>query len=949
MLQINYSSKQKFPKRFIIILIFILGFSSSLLAQTGSIEGFVIDKRTNEALINAGILIDGTTKGTVTNIDGQYLLTNINPGKHYLKVSYIGYDPYIIENIIVEANKTTQLNILMSSSEVSIEEVVVTAKRRTNSEETMLTSIKSSNLVASSISGQQIQRSQDRDASEVVRRVPGITIIDDRFIIVRGLNQRYNNVWLNNAATPSSEPDVKAFSFDIIPSGLIENIMIYKSTAPEFPAEFTGGFIKISTKNMPVDNFTNIDYGTAYRSGSTFEDFYSYNGGKTDWLGFDDGTRALPDGFPSDLKLVTDPNTINNLSKLFNKNWTAKSATSRPDQRFGITLGRKIKLKKMILGNTSSFSYSNSLDYTPMNNNSFISYNAIDDLPSYRFKYQDDQYTNSVKVNLLHSWALYINRYNSIEFRNLFNQAGFTRTTLRDGHDYHNTVDIRSYEYRFMNRSTYSGQLSGKHSFKEGISKLDWNIGYAYANRIEPDRKVLTTKLNESTGVYDLALPFTANPRLAGRLYLDNQEHIISNGVNYENSFDLGHFPPTLKLGYYLEYKKRDFNARNIGYAYGINFDPTSSTLLSLPFDQIFKDENFDFYNGLIIAESTNKSDSYKADNALVAGYASLNVPVSLNFNIYFGVRTEYNRMTLSSFEPGLNTPVTVDNKRLNLFPSANITYKINEKSMFRFAYGRSINRPEFREIAPFVYYDFNDVAGYSGNPSLKDASIQNFDLRFENYPSSTETFSLALFYKSFSNPIEMIYVDAGSGLQYSFNNANSAKSMGVELDLRKSLEFISFLKNYSVILNGSLIYSQVDFSSSQSATEKDRPLYGQSPYIANMGIFYQNPSNGLSVSALYNVIGKRIIVVGQLAQNSDDNIPDLYEMPHNLIDITVTKKIGKHIEIKGGIKDLLNEKYKFQQSFSYTNSSNETVERNLNTKEYKRGTVFSLGLSYKF
>jgi outer membrane receptor for ferrienterochelin and colicin len=947
MLQKKISTNSPFLRKILSILIVTFGISFSLIAQTGKIEGFVIDKKTNEALIGAGVLIDGTTKGTVTNIDGQFQLSNIEPGSHFIKVSFIGYYSILIENIIVEANKTTQHNIMMDASDVSIDEIVVSAKRRSNSDETMITSIKSSPLVVSSISGQQIQRSQDKDASEVIRRVPGITIIDDRFIIVRGLNQRYNNVWLNNAATPSSETDVKAFSFDVIPSSLIENIMIFKSAAPEFPAEFTGGFIKITTKNMPVDNFTTIDYSTGYRSSSTFQDFYSIKGGKLDWLGFDDGTRSLPNNFPSDLKLVTDPSIINSLSNAFNKNWTNTAAAARPDQKIGITLGRRIKLKNSVLGNTSSFSYSNTMDYSPINNNSFTAYNILDDLPSYRFKYLDNQYTNNVKLNILHNWSLYLNQKNKIEFRNLFNQSSFTRATLRDGYDYYSSIALRSYEYRFMSRSTYSGQLSGEHTFVEGISKLDWNLGYAYANRLEPDRKVLTTKLNEITQKYDMAFPNTANPRLAGRLYLDNFEHIISNGLNYENKFNLGQFPPTLKLGYYLEYKTRKFNARNIGYALGSNFYPTSD-FLSLPFDQIFQDSNFDYTNGLKVAESTNQSDSYKSNNTLVASYIGLNIPFTLKLNLYFGVRAEQNRMTLSSFEPGLSLPVKVDNNRFNLFPSANLSYKISDKSVLRFAYGRSINRPEFREIAPFVFFDFNDVAGYSGNPNLKDASIQNFDLRFENYPSATETFSLAIFYKSFTNPIEMVYVDAGSGLQYSFNNANGAKSMGLELDIRKSLEFISFLKDFSVVLNGSLISSKVVFPT--SATDKNRPLYGQSPYIANAGIFYQNSSNGWAASILYNVIGKRIIVVGQRAQNPQDDIPDLYEMPHNLIDLTLSKKIGKHFEVKGGVKDLLNEKYRYQQNFSFFKTAeNSLVERSLNTKEYKRGSVFSLGITYKF
>ncbi len=658
---------------------------------------------------------------------------------------------------------------------------------------------------------------------------------------------------------------------------------------------------------------------------------------------------ALPKDFPIDFQQITDPNIINGFSKSFNTNWITDKSSARPDQKFGITLGRKFKINGATLGNTSSLSYGNSLDIIPLENNSYFSYDAILDTTSDRFRYIDAQYTNNVKINLLHNWSLYLNQNNKIEFRNLFNQSSFNRVTLREGYDNYGLYWLRSYEYRFMSRSTYSGQLGGQHSFNEGISKLDWNAGYSFANRLEPDRKVLRTKLNDVTGAYDLALNSFANPQYAGRLYLDNVEHIISNGVNYENSINLGHFPPTLKFGYYLEYRTRKFNARNIGYVTGVNFFPTSD-FLSLPFDQIFQDANFDAINGIKIDEKTSKSDSYKANNSLIAGYLGLNIPFSLKVNLYFGVRAEQNRMTLSGFEPGLSTPIEVDNNNLDLFPSANFSYKLTDKSVIRLAYGRSINRPEFREISPFLFYDFNEAATFSGNPNLKDASIQNFDMRFETYPSATETFSLALFYKSFTNPIEMIYVNSGSGLQYSFDNAKGAKNMGIELDLRKSLEFISFLKDFSVVLNGALIYSKVEFSSEQSETEKDRPLYGQSPYIANAGIYYQNISKGWSVSALYNVIGKRIIIVGQQAQNAVDDIPDLYEMPHNLLDITITKKVGKHFEFKGGVKDLLNQKYKLEQTFTYLQQpENKIVDRTAITKSFRRGSLFTIGISYKF
>lgn len=946
MLQRNITKRSCLFKGIFFSFFFLLTIGSAF-GQTGVLEGFVIDKKNNETLIGASVTIDGSSKGTITNIDGQYRISGILPGKHYLSVSFIGYYPQIVEQILIEADKTTLVNVLLDAQDVSIDELVVSAKKRTNTEATMLSSIKTSLVVTSSISNQQIQRSQDRDASEVIRRVPGITIIGDRFIIVRGLNQRYNNVWLNNAATPSSETDVKAFSFDVIPSSLIDNILIFKTSAPEYPADFTGGFVKITTKNMPENNFISFDYASSYRKGTTFNDFYRYEGSKTDWLGFDNGTRALPSGFPSDLESINNPTILNRLSKSFNKNWTAQQMTARPDERFGLTIGQKFKINQHLVGNTTSLGYSNSMDFSPIENNSFNSYNIIDDQPVYKFKYIDNQYTNSVKINALSNWSFNINRNNIIEFRNLFNQNAFSRTVHRSGYDGYSQNNIRSYEYRFMSRTTYSSQLGGKHEMNNGITKLDWNLGYSLANRQEPDRKVLLTTLNEATGKYQLTIPFTANPRQAGRLFLDNKEHIFSNGVNFENRVNLFQFPPTIKLGYYGEYRTRKFNARNIGFIRGSNYNPTNDEL-ALPFDQIFTDANFDYINGITIGERTNKSDSYKASNKLFAGYIGINIPFTIKLNLYGGVRAEYNRMQLSSYLPGVETPINVDNKGVHLFPSANISYNFTDKILMRFAYGQTINRPEFREIAPFIFYDFNDAAGYSGNPELKDAIVNNFDVRFEYYPSPTETFSLALFNKSFTNPIEMIYVDAGSGLQYSFNNAKAAKSRGLEVELRKSFENISSLKYFSVVLNASLISSKVEFPASQRDKEKERPMFGQSPYIINSGVYYQNPNNGWMISVLYNIIGKRIIVVGQRQQNSNDNIPDIYEMPNNLVDITISKKIGK-FEIKAGIKDLLNEKNRYQQTFNLKDAQNKSYSRTFNSKAFQKGSVYTLGVSIKF
>jgi hypothetical protein len=478
----------------------------------------VLDKTTNVALIGATVSVDGTSQAAITNADGRYHISTVKPGFHYLKVTYIGYTDTKIENIQIQANKTLQVNAMLAESEIAIDEVTVSAKRRAGSDASMITAIKSSQLVTSGISSQQIQKSQDKDASEVIRRVPGVTIIDDRFVIVRGLNQRYNNVWLKNTSTPSSETDVRAFSFDVIPSGMIDNLTVFKSGAPELPADFSGGFINIVTKNIPDTSYISIDYSTGYRNGTTFKDFKKSKGGNLDWLAIDDGTRALPSGFPSEWpKIEGNADQINNLTKKFLNTYAIATNKARPDQKIGLTLAKKMKLKKVVIGNMTVVNYSNSNKYYSNENNAFAVYNTDNDLLSYKYKYTDQVYTNAVSWSILHNWGFILNDKNKLEFRNIFNQ---TRTSLREGQFLENFRDEKSYQERFMSRSTYSGQLGGDHSFGQGFTKINWGVGYSLANRDEPDRKVLVTSKDETTGKYQLIInQGNPQPNFAGRFY----------------------------------------------------------------------------------------------------------------------------------------------------------------------------------------------------------------------------------------------------------------------------------------------------------------------------------------------------------------------------------------------------------------------------------------------
>ena len=262
------------------ILSFIIILISSIVsyAQTGSIEGIATDRKSKEALPGVTITLENTSIGASADINGHFLISNLKPGKYNVKASYISFNTVIVEGVKVDANKIAKVDVSLSENAVTLEGVTVTGVKKTNTDIAMINVTRMSPLVSIAISGQQILRTQDRDASEVIRRLPGTTIIDDRFIVVRGLSQRYNSVWLNNTATPSSEADAKAFSFDVIPASMIENMVIIKSPAPELPADFSGGFVKITTVNLPEKNSFFASYGTAFAEGTTNESFKSYKG-----------------------------------------------------------------------------------------------------------------------------------------------------------------------------------------------------------------------------------------------------------------------------------------------------------------------------------------------------------------------------------------------------------------------------------------------------------------------------------------------------------------------------------------------------------------------------------------------------------------------------------------------------------------------------------------------
>lgn len=922
-------------------LIFII---TTFRAYAADIKGKVTDSTTGEPLIGATIQIDGTPKATATDIDGLFAFSGLDENANYtLTIKYISYKTKKIDGVRAEAQPQA-IEIKLTPDEQTLNEVTVTGVARKNTEIAVIQMTKSSPVIVSNVSAQEITKTQDTNAGEVIRRVPGVSLIDDKFVMVRGLSQRYNNVWINGGAVPSSEADSRAFSFDLIPSSQIDNMQIVKTPSPEYPADYTGGFIAITTKDIPAENTAELSVGGNWNDITSFSDFKYAKGSGTDFLGFDSGMRGLNGGINSTLNSIAG-NGVDLLNNHLNNDWRVRNMNPVGDLKLSGSLGRRWKLGDRQLGMIAAFNYSNEYrKYEDMQNNLFGVYDAEKDESNYLRYSVDDQYNHNVRLGAMLNFTLLSSDGNSkYQLKNIFNQIGNDRYTWRKGLSAQSDNE-NSAEYYYRSRTTYNGQITGKHTF--ALDELDWSASYSYANRNVPDRRRYLINDALEPGVMQLT-----SPNDISREWTKLDEHIVSAAVNDKHDFKFGSFTPSLKFGAYGEYRTRKYTTRDFIY----NWNAASNTLpdgfRQFDLSEMLSDESYFGADRLYLLEEQHMRNNYKGNNYLGAGYFAANIPLG-NFNIYAGLRYEYDHMELiTNTRDNAESPFSHNYEYNDLFPSVNTTYKINDKHQLRLSYGKTVNRPEFREVSPSVFYDFDLASNVQGNTDLKPCYIQNVDFRYEFYPSKGEIISLAAFYKYFDSPIEWTYtVTGGTSLVYSYMNAQRANNYGIELDIRKDLSFIG-LPGFSWSFNGALIKSRVKFEA--GSKEEDRPMQGQSPYLINTGIFYKNDKLQLDVALLYNRIGKRIIGVGRSEGTTSGNealrVPDSYEMPRDVIDLSASKKFGNHWELKLSIRDLLAQKVYYKQfaDVHYSNGTSREVEQI--TRAYKPGRNIGVSAVYKF
>jgi hypothetical protein len=799
--------------------------------------------------------------------------------------------------------------------------------------------------VVSAVSSQQIQKSQDNTAAQVMQRVPGVTIVENRFVMIRGLSERYNNVMINNVIAPSTEVDKRTFSFDLISSGTLDRMLIFKSGSADNPGDFAGGVIKLYTVENVEENFFNLTIGSSFRNNTTFQPYVQSEGSGTDFLGFDNGFRQLPSSFPTTdaLKASNRGSELRmQAGRTLPNNFVANESVAIPDYSVGISVGRKFKIGKLQVAGINNLNYSSGYEYFERDFYRYLEWTEFDKPILERFKFVDQNYHKETRITALSNWSIALKK-GKITFKNLLNQIGENETIIRRGEDFIQRPDqtLTNYLFGFRSRTIYTGQIEGLHDVTDK-KQVHWVVGGSLLRENEPDlRRFRTFRENDSPFPNSIMiLPPSSNLFETGRYYGDLTEYSFNHGFDYTYTPN-GTLNKKIqfKTGYYLDYRARNFTSRYLSYLYPGFFDYTIGDSLSkLPLDQIFSEANINNKDGFVIEEGTRPIDSYTASNALASAYVNAEIPFN-NFLLNTGFRTEYNLQELNSADDiGL---IRVSNPIPAYLPFLNLSYSFNQKTLIRLGYGRTLNRPEFRELAPFLFYDYKLEAGRVGNPNLRTAFIHNVDLRFETYPRSGETFSFGLFYKRFIDPIENRTIITTEQPQFTYINADFAQNYGAEIEFRKSLKGVTgsrFVDRFAMNLNASLIFSQVDLGTAAVAQDRTRPLQGQSPYIVNAALYYDAPKD-FSLTVVYNVFGARIFSVGDVL------FPTIYELSRNSVDISIKKRVSETVSIKAGISDLLNARYRFYQDSNRNAVPEPETDHPIFT--FRRGTLFSLSATF--
>jgi TonB-dependent receptor len=961
-----------FKKSFSTLVFVLIGFILS--AQNGYIRGTVIDDASGELQPGVIVRVEGTEIGAATDLDGKFSIS-IGPGNYTISLAFISYETITIQNIVVSENKATLLDeIRMKETSTELNTVVIVSEYLKSSDNSLMTiKMKSANLI-DGISAASFKKIGDSDAASSMKRVSGVSVNGGKYVYVRGLGDRYTKTVLNGMDIPGLDPDRNTLQMDIFPTNTIDNILVHKSFVAELPADFTGGVIDINTVDFPESKKAAITLSGGYNPGFHFnKNYLDYEGGKTDYLGFDDGTREIPatQNIPFFTDAVSNPNgtkgqRYKEILNSFNPNLKAIQQTSFMDYSIGGNYGNQVQRKKVTLGYNFVASYKNTTEY--YKDAQYSRYGLSGDASLNEMEVRELQ-TGSFGVSnvLLTGMAGFAMKTMNSKYRiNLLHlQNGESKAGIFDYYNADQGAIFEGYQHNleYSQRSLTNLLIGGKHNIEKGGWEIEWKLSPTLSKMYDPD--VRFTRYENRNGSFVIG----TEAGFPQRIWRELEELNAVSIANITKSYKFLDREAKLKFGGSYAYKERDFVLRSF------NLNVRNIPLTGDP-NELFSPENIWPYNDNITQGTTYESaflpvnpNEYNARVSSTAGYVSTEIFPTKRLKSIIGVRLEnYVQRYTGQDQLGINVlddDIVLDN--LGVFTTLNVVLAVTEKQNLRFSYTKTIARPSIKELSyaeifdpitgrTFIgglFRDANDVAGieyWDGN--LVSTDIQNVDLRWEIFQTEGRMISAGAFYKYFSRPIELVQFATEAGA-FQPRNVGDGQLVGGELEFRQSLNPLgNFLKNFSISCNFTYTQSRIALSKTEFDSRKAnaregqeikeyRVMAGQAPYIINGGLSYKGSGEGFwsdfEAGVFYNVQGKTLQYVGIVDR------PDIYAVPFHSLNFNANKSIGKNKKFSVGLKvdNILNDKT--ESIYESYKAADQLFTR------LSPGTSIQVRLNYKF
>ena len=894
--------------------------------RSAGIDGVVVDAATGETMIEAPVIVVGGDR-TFTDFDGNYSL-DLPPGTYTVRSYYDYYQPVRISDVVVRRGERTELRIeLVPESGLEAEEVVIEVRAETGSAASELRSRREALVVQDGVSAEEIRRSPDSDASEAARRIVGASIVDGEYLFVRGLGGRYTSVLLNGAYLPSSDPDQPGVQLDLFPSAILNSLTIAKTFTPDLPGDSAGGTMMITTREYPA-HFT---FGMSLTLGANTETTLGSAplgpGGSTDFLGYDDGSRALPSAVGDRLLVPADGYDAAEFladSRSFSNAWGIRDGLVGPNGGLSLNFGDTANLSGRRLGYYVALSYANrsqvyrgeriggtSLEFDEEGNP------VVRELPGVL----RTSTRNSVSWGGLGSFELELSEEDEIALTLLWSQNSDSYAASGDFYDAETDRRLRSSRLQWVERTMYFAQLRGEHEGLPFDIGLTWSLSGSYSARNEPD----TRDLSRSSDVDGDTFIWAQVPGSGRRIFLNLGSLEIDGNVDFTVPIETA----TLRFGGALRANERTFAFRRFVYRRANR--PENPDFELLPPEELFSAANVG--PNVNLTEETGGNDGYLASQSLGAAYAMLDWRVWDWLRVVGGARVESFRQTVNPslpFGPNLDDARTVRRTDTDILGSAGLIFTLLDGMFVRASYGTTVARPQIRELAAFVYPDFVRGRDVFGNPDLLRTRIDNVDLRWEYFLSPDEVLAVTGFFKNFENPIEMITFGNRS---FGYRNIDGAYNAGVEIEARFSLShFTEALRFFDFQGNLTLVHSEARLGEAQRgiSTSAIRPLAGQSPYVVNLSLGFNAPDiSNLQIRLFYNVFGERLIEAGTMMS------PDIYQQPFHSFDATASIDLPEHLGLRLVVENI------FIDDFLLTQGSGVV-------QQYNGGLSGSLSLSWR-